>query len=33
MCDALMTLGNEESTSYVLGIRTAHAKGGSRRFR
>ena len=32
-CDALMTLGNEKSTSYLLGVRTAHVKGGSRRFR
>ena len=33
MCDALMALGNEESTSYLLGVRTAHVRGGSRHFR
>ena len=30
MCDALMALGNEESTSYLLDFRTTHVKGGSR---
>ena len=30
MCDALMALCNEESTSYMLGFRIAHVKGGSR---
>ena len=30
MCDALMALSNEESTSYPLGFRTTHVKGGSR---
>ena len=30
MCDALMALSNEESTSYLLGFRTTHVKGGSR---
>ena len=30
MCDALMALGNEESTSYLLGFQTTHVKGGSR---
>ena len=33
MCDALMALGSEESTSYLLGVRTAHVKGRNRRFR
>ena len=30
MCDALMALSNVESTSYLLGFRTTHVKGGSR---
>ena len=30
MCDALMALSNGESTSYLLGSRTTHVKGGSR---
>ena len=29
MCDAPMALGNEEPTSYRLGIRTSHVKDGS----
>ena len=29
MCDAPMALDNEEATSYLLGIRTAHVKDGS----
>ena len=33
MYDAPIALGNEESTSYLLGVRTAHVKGGSKRFK
>ena len=31
MCDAMVALGNEESTSCLLGVRTDHFKGRSRR--
>ena len=33
MCDALVALGNEESTSYLLGVWITLVKGRSRRFR